>query len=112
MAGKECARALAKMRLEEEDFGDDLSDCTEAEIKNLRDWISKFDAKYPVVGKVIQIPLSQKLYSQIVPSKCITLVELRQYDGTDPSKPMYLAISGVIFDVSSASEFYGPDGKL
>eukprot|EP00889_Picochlorum_renovo_P003613 jgi/Picre1/30643/NNA_006004.t1 len=36
--------------------------------------------------------------------------ELAAYDGRDPSKPMLLAIRGVIFDVSSAKEFYGPTG--
>lgn len=40
----------------------------------------------------------------------MTLEELSQFDGSDSSKPMYLAISGVIFDVSSAPDFYGPDG--
>ena len=52
MAGKECARALAKMKLEKEHFTDDVSDCTDAELKTLHDWIVRLNDKYPVVGKV------------------------------------------------------------
>ena len=52
MAGKECARALAKMRLEDEDFNDDISDCTVKERKTLEEWLEKFAEKYPVVGQV------------------------------------------------------------
>ncbi|PVH93168.1 cytochrome b5, partial [Periconia macrospinosa] len=37
--------------------------------------------------------------------------ELRGYDGTDPSKPIYLALNGTIYDVSSARMTYGPGGS-
>jgi predicted heme/steroid binding protein len=40
----------------------------------------------------------------------ITEAELRAYDGTDDSKPIYLAIDGTIFDVSASPAFYGPGG--
>ncbi|KAH9815468.1 cytochrome b5-like heme/steroid binding domain-containing protein [Melampsora americana] len=40
-----------------------------------------------------------------------TLQELSQYDGTDPSKPIYVAIKGIVFDVSSKAEMYGPSGS-
>lgn len=36
--------------------------------------------------------------------------QLKQYDGTDPSKPIYVAIKGRVFDVSTAKNFYGPGG--
>lgn len=54
-----------------------------------------------------------------------TLSELKQYDGTDPTKPILIAIKGIIkffiilyiyiwkgkvYDVSSKESFYGPNG--
>ncbi|WVR06059.1 hypothetical protein IAU60_003087 [Kwoniella sp. DSM 27419] len=33
--------------------------------------------------------------------------ELSQYDGSDPSKPIYVAIKGRIFDVTPKAEMYG-----
>ncbi|KAI1800933.1 cytochrome b5 [Daldinia bambusicola] len=41
----------------------------------------------------------------------LTPAELAQYDGTDESKPIYLAINGSIFDVSSNRRTYGPGGS-
>eukprot|EP01018_Ginkgo_biloba_P006730 Gb_40856 [translate_table: standard] len=37
--------------------------------------------------------------------------ELRKYNGTDSSKPIYVAIKGRVFDVSSGKSFYGPGGS-
>ncbi|MFS8033406.1 putative cytochrome b5-like heme/steroid binding domain-containing protein [Helianthus anomalus] len=36
---------------------------------------------------------------------------LEQYDGTDPSKPIYISVKGRIFDVSTGKSFYGPGGS-
>ncbi|KAL8201111.1 hypothetical protein R6Q57_012450 [Mikania cordata] len=41
----------------------------------------------------------------------LTLHQLQQYDGTDPSKPIYIGVRGRIFDVSTAKSFYGPGGS-
>ncbi|KAL2160770.1 hypothetical protein VTH06DRAFT_967 [Thermothelomyces fergusii] len=41
----------------------------------------------------------------------LTLDELAAYDGSDPSKPIYLAINGTIYDVSSNPGTYGPGGS-
>lgn len=41
----------------------------------------------------------------------MTPEELSAYDGTDPSKPVYLAINGTIYDVSARREVYGPGGS-
>jgi predicted heme/steroid binding protein len=41
----------------------------------------------------------------------MTLAELAQYDGTDETKPLYLAINGTIYDVSSNRRTYGPGGS-
>ncbi len=40
----------------------------------------------------------------------LTLQQLKEYDGTDPSKPIYVAIKGRIFDVTTGKSFYGPGG--
>ncbi|KIM69680.1 hypothetical protein SCLCIDRAFT_1208182 [Scleroderma citrinum Foug A] len=37
----------------------------------------------------------------------ITLEELKQYDGSDPSKPIYVSIKGDVFDVSRKRDVYG-----
>ncbi|XP_042509110.1 membrane steroid-binding protein 1-like [Macadamia integrifolia] len=36
--------------------------------------------------------------------------ELKTYDGSDPNKPLLIAIKGQVFDVSSSKRFYGPNG--
>ncbi|GAP88978.1 putative cytochrome b5-like heme steroid binding domain-containing protein [Rosellinia necatrix] len=41
----------------------------------------------------------------------LTLAELATYDGTDETKPLYLAINGTIYDVSSNRRTYGPGGS-
>ncbi|KAF8672458.1 hypothetical protein HU200_049670 [Digitaria exilis] len=41
----------------------------------------------------------------------ITEEELRQYDGSDPEKPLLMAIKGQIYDVSQSRMFYGPGGS-
>ncbi|EGD76357.1 hypothetical protein PTSG_11680 [Salpingoeca rosetta] len=48
--------------------------------------------------------------------RVFTLKELRAYDGTKPSKehggekPIYIAVDGVVFDMTSGADFYGPGG--
>jgi membrane-associated progesterone receptor component len=37
-----------------------------------------------------------------------TLESLKEFDGTDPSKPIYVSIKGTVFDVSNKREMYGP----
>ncbi|TXG62263.1 hypothetical protein EZV62_013626 [Acer yangbiense] len=39
-----------------------------------------------------------------------TAQQLIQYNGTDPSKPIYVAIKGRVFDVTTGKSFYGPGG--
>ncbi|RYP80807.1 hypothetical protein DL769_002277 [Monosporascus sp. CRB-8-3] len=40
----------------------------------------------------------------------MTLEELAEFDGRNESKPLYLAINGTIYDVSSNRRIYGPGG--
>eukprot|EP00891_Asterochloris_glomerata_P008311 jgi/Astpho2/8311/e_gw1.00122.202.1_t len=51
-AGKECSRALAKMKISAEDCNDLLSDCTVREMETLKDWETRFAEKYGIVGQV------------------------------------------------------------
>jgi len=37
--------------------------------------------------------------------------DLKAYDGTDPEKPLLLAINGTIYDVSNGRKHYGPGGS-
>ncbi|KAL8150233.1 hypothetical protein V2J09_020041 [Rumex salicifolius] len=37
--------------------------------------------------------------------------QLNQYNGTDPSKPIYVAVKGRVFDVTTGINFYGPGGS-
>ncbi|KAF8814815.1 cytochrome b5 [Phlegmacium glaucopus] len=37
-----------------------------------------------------------------------TTEQLKQYDGSDPTKPILVAIKGTIFDVSAKIDVYGP----
>ncbi|EXJ94917.1 hypothetical protein A1O1_00035 [Capronia coronata CBS 617.96] len=41
----------------------------------------------------------------------LTPEQLALYNGTDPKKPIYLAINGTIFDVSAGRHTYGPGGS-
>merc|ERR1711939_215707 len=41
----------------------------------------------------------------------LTPDQLALYNGTDPKKPIYLAINGTIFDVSAGRHTYGPAGS-
>ncbi|KAG1751429.1 cytochrome b5 [Suillus paluster] len=37
-----------------------------------------------------------------------TLEQLKQFDGSDNSKPIYVSIKGTVFDVTRKSDVYGP----
>ncbi|KAF5206000.1 Membrane steroid-binding protein [Thalictrum thalictroides] len=52
-AGKDASRALGKMSKNEEDVTDSLDGLTDKEMGVLDDWEKKFEAKYPVVGRVV-----------------------------------------------------------
>ncbi|XP_044471497.1 probable steroid-binding protein 3 [Mangifera indica] len=52
-AGKDASRALAKMSKNDEDITSSLDGPSDKEIGVLADWEKKFEAKYPVVGRVV-----------------------------------------------------------
>ncbi|XP_066475357.1 neudesin isoform X2 [Tiliqua scincoides] len=41
------------------------------------------------------------------PVRLFTEAELARYDGQEENQPIYLAVKGVVFDVTSGKEFYG-----
>jgi membrane-associated progesterone receptor component len=41
----------------------------------------------------------------------MTAEELQQHDGTNADLPIYVAIKGVVFDVSPKRDIYGPGGS-
>lgn len=43
--------------------------------------------------------------------KDFTHEQLAQHDGHHPDLPMLISIRGVVFDVSSGKQFYGPNGE-
>ncbi|XP_029981777.1 neudesin [Sphaeramia orbicularis] len=43
------------------------------------------------------------------PVRLFTEEELQRYDGTEDGLPIYMAIKGVVFDVTKGKEFYGKD---
>ncbi|KAF0920505.1 hypothetical protein E2562_035528 [Oryza meyeriana var. granulata] len=40
----------------------------------------------------------------------VDATQLRAYDGSDPSKPIYISIRGKVYDATSGHSFYGPGG--
>lgn len=45
-----------------------------------------------------------------VPAITLTDAELALYNGEDPTKPIYVAVNGSVFDVSANPQVYGPLG--
>ncbi|RHY83928.1 hypothetical protein DYB26_008883, partial [Aphanomyces astaci] len=96
-AGREAARALAKMSFEPADLENtDISDLNFMEKEILKDWIDKFTDynSYPIVGRVLQ-------------QTDLTRTELSAFT----TLPVYVALRGVIYDVTLGGlEHYGPNG--
>ncbi|CAM9435996.1 unnamed protein product, partial [Heterosigma akashiwo] len=44
------------------------------------------------------------------PPRNFTFEQLKKYDGSEEDEPIYVALRGVVFDVSSAPTHYGKDG--
>ncbi|XP_042480501.1 membrane steroid-binding protein 2-like, partial [Macadamia integrifolia] len=55
-------------------------------------------------------PMEMPVVAEPVQLGEITEEELRAYDGSDPKKPLLMAIKGNIYDVSFSRMFYGPGG--
>jgi Cytochrome b5-like Heme/Steroid binding domain len=134
LAGREVARALAKMALKEEECHARLDDLGDQELQVLKDWEEKLSAKYSVVGRVRWMcdnahssahslkpvcgwlperiaggaqAINKQIWNgrQVVPLEELTLEELAKHDGSNPEKPIYLAIRGTVFDVTTGNQY-------
>eukprot|EP00842_Homolaphlyctis_polyrhiza_P003451 jgi/Hompol1/4106/HPOL_001727-RA len=47
---------------------------------------------------------------QMATERVFSVSELAQYDGSDPSKPIYIALEGIVYDVTEGRNYYGPGG--
>ena len=57
--GNDASRALAKMSMSEEDLSSsDISDLTSTQIKSLQSWYDKLTSKYPIVGEIIWLRIT------------------------------------------------------
>ncbi|KAI3512263.1 hypothetical protein L1887_19578 [Cichorium endivia] len=101
-SGKDASRAIAKLSFEEEDLNCDLTGMGDDELDALDDWEIMFKSKYVKVGSIKNPERKSR--------GDMTEEELKSYDGRDPSKPILMAINGVIYDVSTERRLYGPGG--
>lgn len=53
--------------------------------------------------------LKLKLKPSNKPVRLFTEEEMRRYDGSQEGQPIYMAIKGVVFDVTKGKDFYGKD---
>lgn len=53
-AGKEVARAFALLSTEISDCTENIEGLSFIEMDNLKDWIGKFNSKYPVIGQIVK----------------------------------------------------------
>ncbi|KAK2878562.1 hypothetical protein QQF64_011372 [Cirrhinus molitorella] len=49
----------------------------------------------------------RKIKNAQKPVRLFTEEELQRYDGSEDGQPIYMAIKGVVFDVTTGKEFYG-----
>ena len=59
------------------------------------------------VDSIFVVPASTKSEIKV---RVFTSLELKQFDGSDENKPIYLAMLGRVFDVTKGSRHYGPGG--
>lgn len=65
----------------------------------------------PAFGYEPQIRKAWRAYGPKKSFQEFTPVQLAAFDGSDPKKPIYLAIDGDVYDVSSSARIYGPEGS-
>ncbi|KAM6961461.1 neudesin [Aplochiton taeniatus] len=56
---------------------------------------------------LLSASLADKLESANKPVRLFTEEDLARYDGSEEGQPIYMAIKGVVFDVTKGKDFYG-----
>lgn len=86
--------------------------------RNQGPFAAYINEKFPVVDRTLnnyalgnkEAPLFGAAAAETTGLLSLTEEELKEFDGSDPEKPIYLGINGTIFDVSASPAFYGPGG--
>lgn len=55
-------------------------------------------------------PAPKRIIEPANPERTFTLAQLKEYDGSNPTGPIYMGTAGTVFDVTSGESFYGPGG--
>ncbi|XP_062502975.1 neudesin-like [Corticium candelabrum] len=58
-----------------------------------------------------EVPVIQINVEDDKEERVFTADELSQYDGSDETKPLYMAVKGTVFDVTEGKDFYGPGSE-
>ncbi|GAA6096563.1 neudesin isoform X1 [Tachysurus ichikawai] len=70
-----------------------------------------FHSHLMILFAIILICLAEESKLKVKPSskpvRLFTDEELRRYDGSEDGQPIYMAVKGVVFDVTSGKQFYG-----
>ncbi|XP_041827788.1 neudesin [Melanotaenia boesemani] len=68
-------------------------------------------ARFCVVFVVLSATLAEDIKLKFKPAtkpvRLFTEEELKRYDGSEEGQPIYMAVKGVVFDVTKGKEFYG-----
>ncbi|XP_065186966.1 neuferricin-like [Sycon ciliatum] len=94
----------AQEQIPEPDVASNAADRNQQEEREERAVLDQSDAGTVVQDTAADTP------SQENNDRLFTVQELKQYDGSDSSKPIYLALVGQVFDVTKGKQYYGKDG--
>ncbi|XP_039642491.1 neudesin isoform X3 [Perca fluviatilis] len=66
---------------------------------------------YVVLSTTLAEDFKLKHKPSTKPVRLFTEEELTRYDGSEEGQPIYMAVKGVVFDVTKGKEFYGKDAS-
>jgi len=70
-----------------------------------------FFALFSIQRLFFKRPIAVAMKRQEIGKRDFTREQLREFDGTDPMKPILLGVKGKVYDVSARESFYGPGGS-